>query len=110
MGHDGIHPKLLKECHAELAEPITIIIQDSLKGGLVLSLWKLAKTCPIYKKGNKLDPLNYRPVSLTCIICKISETFIRDKIQQNLECNNFISDKQHGFRQKKKKREVGWVK
>ena len=68
MGPDGVHPKILKECHSELAKPITIIIKESLSNGMVPALWVVAKVCPVYKKGDKADPLNYRPVSLTCYL------------------------------------------
>ena len=71
VGPDGIHPKLLKECHDALAVPITIIINDSFRTGLLQVLWKLAMICPIFKKGSKVVPLNFRPISLTSIVCKI---------------------------------------
>ena len=101
MGPDNIHPRILKECHSELALPVKLIIEESLRTGMVPSLWKLAKVCPIFKKGDRLDPLNYRPVSLTCVICKICETIIRNKIVDHLESNNLLSNKQHGFRQRR---------
>ena len=101
MGPDGIHPRLLKECHAELAIPITDIIKDTIEQGEVPALWKLAKVCPIFKKGSKSDPLNFRPVSLTSLVCKICEAIIRDVIQDHLEDNDIITSRQHGFRQRR---------
>lgn len=98
MGPDDIHPKLLQECHKELALPIALIIKKSINTGSIPSLWKVAKLCPIYKKGIKTDPLNYRPVSLTCVICKICEIIIRNELVEHLESNNLISNEQHGFR------------
>ena len=100
MGPDGIHPKFLNECYIELASPITMIIKDSLAAGILPTLWKIAKICPIFKKGDKLDPLNYRPISLTCIICKICETIVRDRLMEHLDFNNILRDRQHGFRNK----------
>ena len=85
MGPDDIHPRLLKECHSELAKPITVIIGESLRTGMVPTLWKMAKVCPVYKKGDKANPLNYRPVSLTCIICKICEIIVRNELVAHLE-------------------------
>ena len=101
MGPDDIHPKLLHECHSELAIPITIIIKESLNTGLIPLLWRSAKLCPIYKKGDKTDPLNYRPVSLTSVVCKICEIIIRNNLVEHLEGNGLISNDQHGFRQKR---------
>ena len=63
--------------------------------------WKTANITAIYKKGNKNDPGNYRPVSLTCIVCKIFESILKDNISDYMESNNLFSDNQHGFRQKK---------
>ena len=101
MGPDGIHPRFLKECYKEIAEPITLIIEESLATGLVPGYWRLAMICPIFKKGTKTDPLNYRPVSLTCIICKICEIIVREKIVLHLEGEGILSTSQHGFRQKR---------
>ncbi len=52
---------------------------------------------PLFKKGNKLDPTNYRPVSLTSIVCKIMERIIRDQMMVYLVENNLISKEQQGF-------------
>ena len=54
--------------------------------------------CPIFKKGDKLNPLHYRPVSLTCVLCKICEIIIRRELVRHLEENQLIHDSQHGFR------------
>ena len=60
---------------------------------MLLTLWKIAKICPIFEKGNKLEPLNYRPISFTCIVFKICETIIRDKLVEYLESHAIISRK-----------------
>jgi len=52
---------------------------------------------PLFKKGSKLDPGNYRPVSLTCISCKIMESIIRDHIAAQLNNSAGLSASQHGF-------------
>ena len=62
------------------------------------SEWKLADVTPIFKKGKKTDPNNYRPVSLTSSSCKLLETMIRDDIIKHLEEKNLLSKEQHGFR------------
>ena len=64
---------------------------------MIPTLWKMAKVCPIYKKGDKLQPLNYRPVSLTCVTCKVCEILVRTELVAHLEGNKLISDKQQGF-------------
>lgn len=84
MRPDGIHPKKLKECQTQLDEPITVIAKQSIATYLVPVLWKIAKICPIFKKGSKLNPLNYRPVSLSSTVHKICETMLKDKIVKHI--------------------------
>jgi len=62
MGPDGIHPRVLREMAEELAKPMSIICQQSWLTGEVPDDWRLASVTPIYKKGQKENPGNYRPV------------------------------------------------
>ncbi len=61
------------------------------------SEWKDAIVIPIFKKGTKGSPGNYRPVSLTSIVCKIMEKLLKEKIVKHLSTNNLINPSQHGF-------------
>ena len=65
--------------------------------GKLPSDFKLAEVRPIYKKGDKSKPGNYRPVSLTSIICEIMETFIKNILNQHLINNNILTEHQFGF-------------
>ena len=96
-GPDGINPLFLANTAESLAIPITILFRKTLSNGKIPDEWKLANVSPIFKKGKKSSPNNYRPVSLTCILCKLMEKLIREKIVDHLEANNLISNKQHGF-------------
>ena len=60
--------------------------------------WKRADTVPILKGGNKEDPLNYRPVSLTSVVAKICERLIRDRWMKHLKESKMLADRQFGFR------------
>ena len=53
--------------------------------------------CPIFKKGGKTDAGNYRPVTLTCVVCKVMESVLKDAIVEHLTTNRLIRDSQHGF-------------
>lgn len=97
-GPDGIHSRVLKEAHAEVAQPLQIIFTKLLSEGKVPLKWKQAIVVPVHKKGKKDDPANYRPISLTSIVCKIMEKIVRKQLLQHLENNNLLSDDQHGFR------------
>ena len=76
MGMDGIHLRALGMLAEELAKPLSIIYQQSWLTGEVPDDWRLADVMPIYKKGWKEDPGNYRPVSLTSVPGKVMEWFI----------------------------------
>jgi Reverse transcriptase (RNA-dependent DNA polymerase) len=96
-GPDELHAMILKECADSLAEPLSKIFQASYAEGHLPADWKMAETCPIYKKGHKSDPGNYRPVSLTSVVCKIMVSVVQDHLLQYLEERNSISSKQHGL-------------
>ena len=96
-GGDGIAVKLLQEFAPLLARPLALIFNQSMTEGVVPSMWKEANVTPIYKKGSKSKPGNYRPVSLTSIPCKVMESIIRDHIVDHLDYNNLIANSQHGF-------------
>ena len=90
MGPDGLHARILKEIADQIAIPLTHIYNSSLESGTVPSEWKKALVTAIFKKGDRKMPSNYRPISLTCQVCKILEKFIRNSIMQHLEENNLI--------------------
>ena len=54
---------------------------------------------PVYKSGEKSNPINYRPISLTPILMKILERIVRKQVVQFLTDNNFLNSTQHGFRE-----------
>ena len=96
-GPDKIHPRILKELSGELALPLKLIFDKSLHEGKLPTEWKLAEVKPIFKKGDKHAPGNYRPVSLTSVVCKVMEGVIRDALNTHLIDNKLISDAQYGF-------------
>ena len=98
MGPDIINPFLIKSMAEVFVKPLTLIFQKSVSSGIVQSAWKEARITPIYKKGNKTEPINYRPVSLTSIVCKTLEKLVRKSILSHLTENLLLSDKQYGFR------------
>lgn len=100
-GVDKVHPKVLKECSDSLAKPLSLLFNLSYCSGRVPQLWQCANVTPLFKKGDKLNPSNYRPVSLTSVVCKVMESIIRDSIMQHLLANKLIISEQHGFVPKK---------
>ncbi|KAK4815376.1 hypothetical protein QYF61_001364 [Mycteria americana] len=98
MGHDEIHPRVLKELAEVLTKPLSIIYQQSWLTGEVPADWRLANVMPIFKKGQKEDVGNYRPVSLTSVPGKLMEQITLSAITRHVENNQGIKPSQHGFR------------
>lgn len=96
-GPDEIHPYLLRECYKELTYPIYRLVKYSLQIEEVPTSWKRANVKPIYKSGERSEPVNYRPISLTSCICKIAEKIIFKKLYNFFKENNVISTNQSGF-------------
>ena len=97
-GPDEIHPIILKKLSDFIIEPLMTIMNSSLRSGILPDDWKQATVSPIYKKGPKNQPSNYRPVSLTSIICKMMESILtKTMIMPHLMRENLLSNKQYGF-------------
>ena len=98
-GPDLVPPILFHKCIDSLATPLHLILKKSFENSDIPEIWKEALITPIYKnKGQKSDPSQYRPISLTSQIVKLLERIIRIYIIQYLEVNNAFPDSQHGFR------------
>ena len=100
-GPDGFHPRFLRESAQALASPVAALFRKSLTSGSIPLEWKLGEVTPIFKKGDKKSPSNYRPVSLTSVLCKTLESIVRDRLLDHLHSTNQLNDAQHGFRPKR---------
>ena len=96
-GVDGIAPKILKEKVEQISKPLAHVFNMSLREGIVPLEWKEANIIPLFKKGSRNKSVNYRPVSLTSVICKLLESIIRDHIMDFLIKHKLINSSQHGF-------------
>ena len=94
-------PLLLKAIASEIATPLCIISKKSLTEGNVPNYWTSANDCPIFKKGKRQCPENYRPVSLTPVVCKILEILINSRITNHLAKYNLLNKSHHGFLSKR---------
>ena len=96
-GPDMLHSRVLKEIAPAIVKPLQWIFSSTMHSGKLPSIWKQANVSPIFKKGKKQHASNYRPVSLTCILCKVQESMIRDDIIAHMNANQLISSRQFGF-------------
>lgn len=97
-GPDNIAARVLKELADPLAPCLAAFFSLSLQRGEVPMEWKTAFVAPIFKKGSKQLPENYRPVSLTCICSKLLEHVVCHHIINHLETHGILTSLQHGFR------------
>ena len=96
-GPDDIHPQMLVELNDSISAPLAMIFNKTMSTGKIPNDWKMAFVTAIYKKGPKNRPENYRPISLTSIICKLMETLIKDAVMKHVIENDLLSKCQHGF-------------
>jgi len=101
MGPDRMHPRVLRELADIIAEPLSIIFARSWRTGEVREDWRKAIVTPIFKKGKKEDPGNYRPVSLISIPGKMMEELVLEVIIKQVEEKKVIRSSQHVFTKRK---------
>ncbi|GAB0209855.1 mitochondrial enolase superfamily member 1 [Grus japonensis] len=97
MGPNGMHPRVLRELADVIARPLSIIFERSWRTGEVPEDGRKANVTPVFKKGRKEGPGNYRPVSLTSIPGKVMEQLILGVISKHVEEKKVIRSGQHGF-------------
>ena len=71
LGPDELHPRFLKELAIKLGPVFAHLFEQSIDTCEIPKEWFLANICPLFKKGDRSHARNYRPVSLTCIPCKL---------------------------------------
>ena len=97
-GHDGISTKVIKMLKSIISPFLCEIVNTSFKEGTFPNCLKIAKVIPCFKKGNKEDPNNYRPISVLTQFSKIFEKIIYVRYVNFFEKYNVISSNQYGFR------------
>ena len=100
-GPDGIDPHIIKIAADVIIGPLTYLINKSLQTGHFPQPWKLARVLPLFKKGAKDDPSNYRPISCLSVLGKILETCAKVQIAGYFDKHGLLCSGQHGFRSKR---------
>ena len=100
FGHDGISNKTVKCLKNEISRPLTYIINKSLETSSYPTKWKISKCFPLYKKNEKDQITNYRPISLQNCLSKVLEKTVKSQVVNYLETNDLLPNNQFGFRDK----------
>ena len=99
-GLDNLPPKLLKDSAIVISKPLSYLYNLSLKTANIPTEWKYAKIIPLHKAESNTNVDNYRPISILPIISKILEKAVHVQLNEFIEKNNLISNKQFGYRSK----------
>ena len=94
---DGFPAIFLKNIASSIALPLSMLFEFLFLQGCIPDIWKTAFVIPFFKKGKSSMCQNYRPVSLTCISCKVMESIIVDQMLTYLRSNNLLTKDQYGF-------------
>lgn len=100
-GYDNIKAETLKQTFNEISKPLIYLINNSLEQGIFPDVLKVGVIKPLYKNGDKLKLINYRPITLISNVAKLFEKIIKYRIMKFLHKFNVISNRQFGFREKK---------
>ena len=90
-GPDGLPPLLFKRLKHCLAGPLAAIFSQLLSEAAVPEEWKQAIITPVFKKGAAGTVSNYRPISLTCVPCKIMERVISQQMCRHFNDNHYTA-------------------
>jgi hypothetical protein len=97
---DGISTKLIKHLKDLISRPLTFLINQSLSEGRFPDILKTARVKSLFKKGDKHDPNNYRPISILPSVSKVFEKVMHNQIVNFFHTNNLFYESQYGFRAK----------
>lgn len=94
----GFSNSLMKEISDLVAEPLALCINACLRDGVFPDFLKIARVCPIFKKGNRKDPADYRPISLIPVLAKVIESLVAEQLSSFFESSGIFTRSQYGFR------------
>ena len=101
MTADKIRPLIPKELKEETSPIIQVILERSIETGKLPIEWCQAYVTPLFKKGDKTQAVNYGPISLTYILCKVLEHIMASEIVKHMNKHSLLYDLQHGFGEKR---------
>ena len=95
-GPDSMSPCLLFNLRYTLCNNLSFLFTELFNEGVLPPVWLTSIVTPVFKKGLVSDPANYRPISLTCIACRVMEKIVKDTVMSYLYDHKLINKAQHG--------------
>ena len=99
-GYDDIAALSLRKCADVIAPTLSDILNLTIFSGIYPDSLKIARVTPVHKSESKDNPNNYRPISILPVLNKIFETVLHSRLMSFLDSQNFLYNKQYGFRKK----------
>jgi len=99
-GYDEVTTKLLKISAKYICSPLTHICNKAISSGTFPERLKYSVTKPLYKKGDKTDPSNYRPISILTSFSKVLEKALYNRLVEYINNNKLLTGQQYGFQKK----------
>ena len=97
-GHEFLTTRLIKSMKEPLACLMTHLVNACFKTDRMPTIWKLAKISPLYKKGDRFEATNYRPVAVLPSMSKVIEKVVIGRLKKHMEKNELLSDNQNAYR------------
>lgn len=97
-GNDGVTVQMLRATFSVVGPHLLHVINSSLRTGEVQARWKEACVVPLFKKGDRGDPGNFRPISINSVPGKLCEKCVCNQLSSYLDKNDVMCENQHGFR------------
>jgi len=95
---DDLPPIIFNKLADSLAEPLSLIFERSFEDGEIPEVFRQSIVTPVFKKGDRSVPSNYRPIAQGVVPCLVMESIIADRIMDHLLAQNLLDPNQHGFR------------
>lgn len=94
----GLSSKLLKDIKEDIVEPLALCTNFCMEQGIFPNCLKISKVIPVYKKGDRTDLANYRPISLVPVLGKVIEHVVCNQVSNYFETLGLFENCQFGFR------------
>ena len=97
-GPDQLPAFFYRQLCNPISFPLTLLFQKSLHEGVLPSVWRQAVVVPVFKKGSRAEPTNYRPIAKQCTALKVMEKAVMASVVSHVEGLGLLSERQFGFR------------